>query len=162
MRTVTSIGCAALLVGLAPIAGAANEVSLSSTNDKACEFTGSLVGDVGTLANVVYDVGQLGFSCNYTGTVNIGMTTDDGTILEVEGEPDSGVLYQIRWLVPPTGNPNLLWNSALGVATFGPWVRNTGASPNAIVSALVQVRLLDPLTVAGNYTDTVTFTVAPN
>jgi hypothetical protein len=140
----------------------ATDVELASSLDEGCSFTGDLVGTVGTAANVVYDVGQLGFSCNYTGTVKIGMTTTDGTILEVPGEPDSGVLYQIRWLVPPTGNINLLWNSALGVATFGPWIRNTGASPNQVVSALVQVRLLDPLTVAGNYTDTVTFTVAPN
>jgi hypothetical protein len=159
MRTVTSLGCAALLTALAASVGA-EEVELTSTLDQACTFTGDLTGEVPPVPNVIHDVGFLGFSCNYAGTVNIGMTTADGTILQVPGEPESGVQYQIRWVVPPI-NPNLLWNSSVAAATFGPWTGNTAATPNEVSSHVVQVRFFDPMTVGGDYTDTVTFTISP-
>lgn len=159
MRTVTSIGCAALLSALAMSAWA-TEVELISTLDKACTFTGNLVGNVPPVPNVIHDVGNLGFSCNYAGSVNIGMATATGTILRVPGEPDSGVQYQVRWVVPPT-NPNLLWNTSVAAASFGPWAGNTAAVPNEVSSHVVQVRFFDPMTIGGNYTDTVTFTISP-
>jgi hypothetical protein len=136
----------------------ADDVLLTAELDKACTFTGSLTGSVPPVPFVIHTVGNLGFSCNYAGTVMIGMETADGTVLKVPGEPLSGALYQIKWLVPP----NMPWNSSGTHAVFGPWLGDTLPTPNEVRSEPVKVQILEPMTIGGTYTDTVTFTVTPN
>ena len=159
MKPIALLGSVTLVLSLAGSAGATvgdNEVYLSTTLDKSCKITGPLVGSIPPTVGI-HTVGKLGFKCNYTGTAKVFMSTDHGTVLINPADPNNGVQYLIRWLVTP-GMP---WMSSSNAEDFDPWFPTTGSPANAVREEDIQVRLIDPLTYAGTYTDIVTFTISP-
>jgi hypothetical protein len=156
-------GIPAIVLMTTLIAGsnaADTQTELTAFLPPSCQFAGNLSASIPATPFAIQTVGNLDLVCNYVGTVNIRMLTDDGTVLKVPGEPGAEAGYRIRWLNPvPSGTAP--WNSAGSAATFGPWVGLTSPTHNATQSSAVQVQILDPMTIGGTYTDTVTFTVSP-
>ncbi len=129
--------------------------TISASLDQACAFTGSGTINVsipGTTTGI-YPIGNLGFSCNYAGTANVSMLAAGGTFL-VNGAIKRR--YAVRWRVPPD-EP---WLTSTVTATYT-WAIETSSTPNAIRNELLEVDLLEPIIVAGNYTDTLVFSIAP-
>jgi len=157
MSTLRLVACVAA-VAASTATAAAGPLTLQSSLTRACAFTGNVVGNVGNQALVTYNVGTLGFSCNFaTGAdPQISMVTTHGTILSVPGEPNSDVPYSIRWTVLSN-----LFSSLAFAGTVGPVSVVKAPVPNQVRNGTVDVRLLDNMVVGGNYTDTVTFTVTP-
>lgn len=146
---------AAASVTLTASANSNDGAIISANLDKACAFTGSGTINVtipGTTTGI-YPIGNLGFSCNFAGTANVSMLATGGTFL-VNGAIKRR--YAVRWRVPPE-QP---WLTSPVTVTYT-WPIETSSTPNAVRNELLEVDLIEPLIVAGNYNDTLVFNIAP-
>ncbi|MFN9161668.1 MAG: hypothetical protein ACK6DM_03025 [Alphaproteobacteria bacterium] len=141
-----------------PSFSAQGTVEISAVLPKSCNFNGDLTASI-LMNSSIQQVGSLSLTCNYTGTIQVQMMTDDGTVLKSPDEPGAEALYRIRWTNPsPEAIP---WFSSGTGTTFGAYTSSTGPNYNVARSSTVEVQVLDPSSIGGTYTDTVVFMVSP-
>ena len=157
----TGLGLAGALAALPTMAQAADTaaVAVNASLAPTCAFTSVPPAQVQVTPDVgEKNLGDLSYTCNFTGNANLVLDLPDGTTLR---NPDNGgdaVAYGIRWLVPPNGVGTGYQVLAAGNYPFA-WP--TAGTPNVATGGPLMIQLTQPLTVAGTYTSVITYTIAP-
>jgi hypothetical protein len=126
-----------------------------------CSFTttpASVVA-IGTLAGI-YEIGQLGYTCNFVGSANLVLTLPKGSVLATTANGGTSVVYDIAWDVSPNGSGSPAWQSFPAAASF-PFSRQTAGAIDTEARGALRVRLNANLTVAGHYTSIISYTISP-
>jgi hypothetical protein len=109
-------------------------------------------------ANLQRDVGLLGFTCNLAvlSTINITVKSAYGALKRTGGSET--ITYQARWAAAPA-----LASFTAASAWFpGPFAFTALTAANGVAqSGQLTIKLTGTPSFAGNYSDTLTFTVAP-
>jgi|KBSSwiStaDraftv2_1062776.scaffolds.fasta_scaffold849212_2 hypothetical protein len=157
-----ALGSAALLAGLlaaTPAMADSAAVLVQSTVQPVCSFSTkpAAVQSIQPVAGE-YNLGDLGYTCNFQGNANLTLVLPNGTNFHNPATGATDVGYGLRWLVPPN-------SSGTGYASFAagnyPFQWPTAQVPNTETKGALMVKLATNLTVAGTYSTTIAYTITP-
>ena len=137
-----------------------DELEIAGEIPASCAFTQlPTETNLGAAAtNLQKDVGLLGFTCNLAelSTVNISVKSQYGALKRTGGSET--ITYQARWAAAPA----LASFTAASVWFPGPFAFTALTAANGVQkSGQLTIKLTGAPSYAGNYSDTLTFTVAP-
>ena len=150
------------LIAAAPIGEGSSKSALVSVNSvlpKTCRFSTvpNAVVPITTTAGEK-TIGDLGYTCNFTGQVALVLDLPNGTRLY---NPDNGtdtVDYGLAWTLPPNSPTPSYQNFAPGQLPFN-WP--TAGAPNVENKGTLYMKLPADLKVAGTYTSVIRYTINP-
>jgi hypothetical protein len=152
-----AIACTIAFAPTITVASETTTAKLTAAVAPGCTFTTAenTVGPVSQIGNTpgTYNIGNLGYTCNFTGpTGKLSIASEGGTFLVNENDPSHPVLYTVKWGDLPS----------VSLTGFVASTEFAAANPaNKLVAAPVKITFTNPLTVAGFYRDTITFTLEP-
>src|SRR5580704_15128934 len=109
MRYGNLLGAISLVAMLASSAAFAKApgsaaINLTAVDAPTCAFTSTPPSAVVLQPTAgVTNLGDLGYTCNFTGNANLTLDLPNGTQLYNPSNGGDTVTYGIRWLVPPNG-----------------------------------------------------------
>jgi hypothetical protein len=163
-RTIlaTVLATAASAVGAAPaLAADTASVNISASLPQTCAFT-TVPAAVVTIQPVAgeYNIGDLGYTCNFVGQVQLVLELPDGSRLRNTENGGDVVDYGLAWTLPPNSPTPSYQTFAPGNVPFS-WPTNTVGTPNVENKGALWVNLPSNLTVAGTYSSVITYTISP-
>lgn len=173
MKKLLSLSAVALAAVATPALAAPSsvDVSVSAQLAKACAFNGGVSDTSMTLGNDQrYDSGVVAYSCNYIGTPVVTIVSLNGALAPDAASATAGAVpvpYQVRYgdsAAANSGDDGLFASQFTGgginsTSDVNGWTSTT--VPNQLVSPLLAIYLTNPIAIAGNYSDTLTFSIAP-
>lgn len=168
--SVLAVAAAAAPAVAAPIDGSTISVAVDASLAKACAFDSGNSTSSLTLGNDARDAnGTVAYSCNYIGTPVVTITSANGALAPSDESAEWGakpVDYQIVYgdrASQNSGSAGLFASQFVdGVSSITDQLGWTSTSaPNETVSPTLSLYLTRPITIAGDYSDTLTFTIAP-
>jgi len=137
-------------------------VQVSASLAPTCDFTTAPPGTVSIAPTAgVTNLGDLGYTCNFTGNAHLTLNLVNGTQLYNPSNGGDTVLYQLAWGIPPN-DPNAAppfqsWTSPQSIGFD--W--QTAPAPNVEIKGPLRINLPNALTVAGTYTSVISYDIAP-
>jgi hypothetical protein len=165
MRYATLLGAVSLVAMLVSSAAFADKlgsaaINLTAVDPPTCAFTTTPPSAVTIQPTAgVTNLGDLGYTCNFTGNASLTLDLPNGTQLYNPSNGGDTVTYGMRWLIPPNGPSTVYqsWTTPQSLAFAEP----TANSPNTETKGALEVNLPANLTVAGTYTSTISYTISP-
>jgi len=141
------------------------DIEINASLDEDCQITDSSASLTHGAVDE-YVPGVFTYECNFIGAPQFTFdSANDGVMTTENGGAtvDYGIYLND---IPAFGTPSTFWLKASDTpAGYGPGgpgpVISTTVSPNVSVSPSFAVALIEPLTVAGEYSDLLTITIAP-
>lgn len=134
-------------------------VIVQTTVPPVCSFT-TKPAAVQSIAPVAgeYNLGDLGYTCNFPGNANVTLMLPQGTMLHSSAPGATDHPYGLRWLVPPNGSGTAYQTFTAGAHPFT-WP--TAPTPNTETKGAVMIKLDTNLPVAGTYMSSIGYTITP-
>jgi hypothetical protein len=163
LASLAIMSSALALDALAPAAWSAESASFTVNGrvPATCSFTttpASVVA-IGTIAGI-YEIGQLGYTCNFVGSASLVLNLPHGSVLSSTANGGTSVVYDIAWDVSPNGSGAPGWQSFPAAASI-PFSRATAGVIDTEARGALKVRLNANLTVAGHYSSIISYTISP-
>jgi hypothetical protein len=160
MRSVilTAVALGGALCAAPALAETSASLAVQSVVEPTCAFTSSPPTTV-TVTPTAGEkfLGDLGYTCNFVGAPHLTLQLPVGTQLVNPSNGGDSAPYGIRWLVSPNGPGTGYQSFAPGTIAFD-WVTYVA---NSEMKGALQIKLAADLKVAGTYSTTITYTIAP-
>jgi hypothetical protein len=142
-----------------PGANQTTAVNINTQLPQTCSFTTTpaAVVPITTTAGEK-NIGDLGYTCNFTGQVSLVLDLPNGSKLFNPANGSDTVTYGLAWTLPPNPSTPSYQNFGPGAIPFG-WP--TASTPNIEHKGTLWVKLPADLTVAGTYTSVIRYTINP-
>ena len=156
----STVAAVAALTSTSAFAAGSAEVAINAELAKECKITASS-SSITLTNNKVPVAGQFEYSCNFTGSPTLTFASANGGVKTTSGDA-AAADYGIYLNDTAYTNDTATWLKASEATTAQTFddITTTDA-PNTTKSPSFAVALLEDLTVAGTYSDTLTITVAP-
>ena len=148
------------LAGDAPSEGSkSSSVELTATTPKSCAFTTTPPSTVALATNTTaeFRVGDLGFTCNFTGQVSFVINLPNGTNLRNDENGGDTVRYGLAWTLPPNSSTPSYQYIAGNLGFDWP----TTQAPNVEQKGTLWIKPERDLRVAGTYRSVIGYTITP-
>lgn len=132
-------------------------VTLSAEVPQVCTFTTKPIDKSIDPKSGVYDVGELGYTCNYQGNASLTLVLPQGTNFTNPAAGATPTPYGLRWLIP-SNNDSTGYQSFSGNVPFS-WP--TAQQPGTELKGMLQIKLDQDLKVAGTWSTTIGYTITP-